>query len=289
MHALQLLPSGVELQFLLINLVFQLAWMTLFWILCVVKRNGSMVDFAWPSGFTITAVFYAIFAPGNFIRRILLCSMYIMCGARFMLGWNLRKHWSREDHRWNLWRERWKNGDGILSGIGIRNNSIPFNLFLFYHCQSLATGLIMVAPLHAVGFPDGNNSFSGTPEIVGFFIWLFSLTMETIADMQLTKWKSTHKFGVCEDGLWKYSRHPNYFFEFLIWISYVIYALSAGNFHKIWLMIQLFFIPFVAYYFLVHFTGIWMAEQSSLLKRGEKYLQYQRRVSAFFPWFPASN
>lgn len=254
----------------------------------MIKNNGSMVDFAWPSGFTIMAIFYAIFSPGYFLRRILVCAMYFTCGLRFMVGWNLRNHWTREDHRWNLWRERWKNGKGILSGIGIQINSISFNFFLFYHCQSLANSFFFVAPLHSVGFADPERNM-GILDFLGMILWVFSLVMETKADLQLSNWKISHrndKLGVCEDGLWKYSRHPNYFFELLIWTSYVIIAISAGNFHKIWLMFLLFSVPVVGYYFLVHFTGIWMAEQSSVKKRGQNYLQYQQRVSAFFPWFP---
>jgi len=137
-----------------------------------------------------------------------------------------------------------------------------------------------------VGF--SSNSV-GYLEIFACVLWLASLALETVADTQLTKWKvsnRTDKTGVCQVGLWKYSRHPNYFFEFMIWISYVIYAISSLNFSKVWLVLQLALVPPLAYYFLVHFTGIWMAEQSSLKKRGEKYAQYQNTVSPFFLWFP---
>lgn len=270
-----------QVKWLVGNFIFQVSYMTVFWVICVVRNNGSMVDFGWPSGFTLLALYYAIFAPGYSVSKWMLCGMYIACGLRFMVGWNMRKHWTREDHRWNLWRERWRNGKGVFGF-----SSVPVNFFFFYHCQSLANGLVFVAPIHAVGFSPKTEV--SPLEILALFLWLFSLVMETVADTQLSNWQRKNrgiKNAVCDVGLWKYSRHPNYFCEFLIWVSYLIFALPSAIGSPL-LLVVLALGPPVAYYFLVHFTGIWMAEQGSLLRRGDAYRDYQMRTSAFFPWFP---
>eukprot|EP01098_Paradermamoeba_levis_P013792 TRINITY_DN6380_c0_g1_i1.p1 TRINITY_DN6380_c0_g1~~TRINITY_DN6380_c0_g1_i1.p1 ORF type:complete len:249 (-),score=60.95 TRINITY_DN6380_c0_g1_i1:128-874(-) len=246
-----------------------------------------MVDFGWPSGFTIMACYFYLISEGFWLRKALITLLYVIAGARFMFGWFFaRRHWTHEDRRWELWRERWRNGQGWF---GFR--SVPLNFFFFYHAQSLTNSFVMSLPL----FLSGNNK---TPYILpvewlALFLWAVSFLLENVADAQLSAFKVKQAkkrkeggdgMGVCKEGLWKYSRHPNYFFEFCIWCCYCIFSLPSLTepWHYVILVTQ----PLVAYYFLVHFTGAWMAEQGSLKRRGEEYKRYIQTTNMIIPGFP---
>ena len=122
------------------------------------------------------------------------------------------------------------------------------------------------------------------------FVLMFSPTkQQIIADVQLDRFRqrSAGKGGICRTGLWRYSRHPNYFFEFLIWVSYSIFALSSAT--GVMDFLALLIVPITAYWFLVHFTGIPITELASLQRRGQDYADYCDETNRFFPWLPAKN
>eukprot|EP01137_Pigoraptor_chileana_P020886 Opistho-2@83820 len=259
--------------------VGQTAWMTLMWLLHYPLRNLGMVDFGWPSGFTFITLAYALSGPAG-LRKWLIAIPYLFCGARFMFGWFLRTRIHGEDRRWPMWRERWANGEGAL---GVRSEVL--NSLAFYQAQSLANIFSMTLPV-AFAAIDVEKEI-GVWEIAGVALWFVSFALENVADTQLAKFKANrnNRGGVCNIGLWKYSRHPNYFFEFLIWCSYALYTVPSCNESGDWAVV--FALPVVAYYFLVHFTGVPMTEAGSLKHRGEPYRLYMERTSMFFPWFPS--
>jgi len=260
------------------NFVFQSLWMTLMWALNVVLQNGSMVDFGWPSGFFVMAIAFFVVYPGWQLRKLLLCAMFWVCAARFMIGWWVfRKHWKREDGRWDLWRDRWRRGEGWF---GIKN--VAFNFFVFYHAQSMANIFILSIPLHIAC----SNMLPQLQlfEYAAVALWILAFWGENVADMQLASARSRNeKNAVVSEGLWRYSRHPNYFFEFVIWCSYAVFAIPSVT--ETWHYCALALVPVVAYYFLVFFTGIFITEASSVKKR-VGYARYQETTNAFFPWFP---
>jgi steroid 5-alpha reductase family enzyme len=254
-------------------------YMTLLWLIGLRVRNFGLVDFGWPSGFTALALLYAFTGDGIWQRKALIVAMYCICGARFMLGWTVRNVRDGEDRRWNYWRERWQNGEGMFA---IR--SIPVNLFAFYHAQTFATLLVFAAPL-ALACNSASARIQPL-EWIAVVVWGVSFLLENVADFQLDRFRknTSGKSGVCRAGLWKYSRHPNYFFEFLIWVSYAVYALPSAGGPVDYLLLIL--VPITAYWFLVHFTGIPITESASLQRRGETYARYQTETNRFFPWFP---
>ena len=115
-----------------------------------------------------------------------------------------------------------------------------------------------------------------------FVIFLIGLIGESLSDRQLTKFKSdpSNKGKVCNVGLWNYSRHPNYFFEIVIWVSYGMYSMQQPG--GVWgvgsFLMMMFFICFV--------TGVPPSEKQSLKSRGDAYREYQKRTSILVPWFP---
>lgn len=182
-----------------------------------------------------------------------------------MFGWWFgRKHHKHEDRRWDVWRERWRQGRGWF-GI----TSVPLNFLAFYHAQSLTNIVFLQVPLYVVA-NDVQSSGVGIVRTGAALLWLVGFAIENAADIQLTQWKLAHRkdavVGVCDRGLWARSRHPNYFGEWLLWLAYALFALPSAPASP-WLVVALLAaVPLVAYYFLVHFTGAWMCEQASLQK-----------------------
>lgn len=151
-------------------------------------------------------------------------------------------------------------------------------MFRFYQMQA-AGAFLFALPLLAVGLaitPWGWLDWAA----VG--IWTVSILGEAISDFQLYRFRQQpqNKGEVCRVGLWKYSRHPNYFFEWLHWWTYVLLALAAPFG---WLTILA---PIAMWFFLNRVTGIPHAEIQAVKSRGDKYRTYQQTTNAFFPWLP---
>ena len=121
-------------------------------------------------------------------------------------------------------------------------------------------------------------------EWVGIALWLFAVAGESLADYQLKQFKadSANHGQVCQIGLWHYSRHPNYFFEWLIWVAWFIFALGSPYG---WMAVVC---PLLMLYFLFKVTGIPATEAQALRTRGEEYRRYQQTTSVFVPWFKRS-
>ena len=122
----------------------------------------------------------------------------------------------------------------------------------------------------------------GAFEIAGAVLWLAAIAGESLADAQLNRFRAdpSNKGKTCRVGLWKFSRHPNYFCEWLVWVAYFVYALgSPGG----WMAV---YAPALMYLFLTRITGIKATEEHAVRSRGEEYLEYQRTTNAFFPWWP---
>jgi steroid 5-alpha reductase family enzyme len=122
-------------------------------------------------------------------------------------------------------------------------------------------------------------------EYAGIALWLVAVIGESIADAQLAAFKRdpANRGHVCQRGLWNYSRHPNYFFEWFVWVAWAVYAL-ASPFG--WLAM---ICPVLMLVFLLRVTGIVATEAQALRSRGEEYVRYQQSTSAFVPWFKKSS
>jgi steroid 5-alpha reductase family enzyme len=119
-------------------------------------------------------------------------------------------------------------------------------------------------------------------DVLGFVVWLVAIMGESLADLQLARFKAlpANRGKVCSIGLWRYSRHPNYFFEWLIWVALFLFAAPA---EWGWTTILC---PAIMLFFLLRVTGIPYTEEQSLRSRGELYREYQRITPVFVPWFP---
>jgi steroid 5-alpha reductase family enzyme len=152
-------------------------------------------------------------------------------------------------------------------------------MFWFFEMQALLLA-ILSAPFLLICL---NANPVVTPlELAGVVVFVIAVCGESLADRQLARFRAdpSNRGKVCDAGLWRLSRHPNYFFEWLIWVSYFLMA-SATAYG--WISI---YCPALMLFFLLRVTGIPMTERLSLQSKGQAFADYQRRTSAFVPWFP---
>jgi steroid 5-alpha reductase family enzyme len=240
--------------------------MTLLWL--VQRRTGDagIVDVAWGMGVGLLSVFFAWGqTEGDLTRRIVVAALAMAWAVR-LSGYILWRVVSMaEDGRYQTLKENW-------------GEAAHKQMFRFYQMQAVGSLLFALPMLIAAG----SESPFGSVDFVGVAIWFVAITGESIADWQLHRFRvnPANRGKVCQSGLWKYSRHPNYFFEWLHWWSYVCLAIGAPFG---WLTI---FGPIVMLFFILRVTGIPPTEAQSLKSRGDAYRAYQRTTSAFFPWPP---
>jgi len=242
-----------------------------FAVLYVIARrmdNYGIVDIAWSYAFGVLALLYALLGPGWPVRRALIAALAVMWSLR--LGTHLfirvMGHHPEEDGRYKQMRKNWAdNFHSKMAG--------------FFQMQAVSVVLLAVPFLLACLNP---SPALHPLEIAGAILWLVAVSGEALSDAQLAAFKknSANKGKVCDVGLWHYSRHPNYFFEWLIWVSYFVFALASP---LGWIAI---IGPASIFYLLTRVTGIPMTEEQSVRSRGDAYRRYQQTTSAFVPWFP---
>lgn len=238
------------------------------WWLSQKLDNYSFVDVTWSLAFAPLAIWYAVSGNGWLPRRLAIAVLVSAWSLR--LGVHLWKrvasHHPQEDVRYAVLREKWKA-------------SLPLSFLWFFLVQALLVWLLML-PVHLLS-QQPSQTFHAL-EYLGLGLWFIALIGEGISDAQLAHFKRTNSDPktICEEGLWHYSRHPNYFFQSLLWWGLFLMALPApwG-----WSAIVA---PLAMLHFLLNVTGIPLTEKLSVEKRGDVYRDYQRRTSAFVPWFP---
>ena len=242
--------------------------MILLWLRQYRTRNASSVDVAWAAGVGILAVVYAVYADGYLPRRLLvgvLAAAWSFRLAYYLLTDRVLKA-SAEDGRYQMLRLSW----------GPRAQR---NFFLFYQAQALFV-FAFALPLYAASIAP--HPALTVWDYLGIAVWLISVIGETTADRQLARFRRApdSRGRTCRTGLWRYSRHPNYFFEWLHWWTYVLLAA-----HSPWWWASLLGPAFMLY-LLFYVTGIPYTEKRALASRGDDYRAYQRTTSVFIPWFP---
>ena len=248
-------------------LLFAIVLMTLIWRLALRLGNAGIVDIAWAAGFTPVVLWFAAAGSGAPARRALIAAMVVIWSLR-LAGYLLLRvssHHPHEDRRYARLRAEW-------------GASVSRKMFAFFQLQAALLALLAV-PWLLVCL---NPSPSLRPiECAGALLWLLAISGEALADLQMQRFKAdpAQRGAVCEAGLWRYSRHPNYFFEWLVWVAYFLVALGSP---RGWLTI---YCPALMLYFLLRVTGIPLTEQLALQRYGAVFAAYQRHTSAFVPWF----
>lgn len=235
-----------------------------FWLARRIDNYG-IVDIAWAYAFTGIALFYAVAAGGWGARRAMIAGL--VAGWSLRLGTHLYRrvmgHHPEEDSRYRQLRVDWARDFGP-------------RMFRFFQLQALSIVVLATPFLLAARHPaPGFHAL----EILGMALWLTGWLGESLADRQLAAFRRdpAHHGQVCDVGLWAWSRHPNYFGEWLIWMGFAVFALAAP-----WGWLGL-LAPAAILHLLLNVTGVPLAEASSLQSKGDAYRAYQQRVSRFFP------
>lgn len=238
-----------------------------FWLWQVRTRNAGWVDVGWSLGLAVMALVAASLGTAPTERRLLVAVLGGLHGLR--LGLHLWRRVATEPHE-----------DGRYQAIrGAWKTNLNLKFFGFFQGQALLDVLL--------GWPFLLAAWNPRPtfhplEWAAAGLWLVAWLGEALADRQLRHFKAQpeNRGRTCRAGLWRTSRHPNYFFEWLVWVAYLLLALPAPlGWTALW-------VPLLMLYFLLRVTGIPYTEAQSLRSRPEDYARYQRETSAFVPWFP---
>ena len=227
----------------------------------------AIVDTIWTAGLGISALVYHTVLGLESIRS--WAALLVIFLWSFRLSFHLfrdRVFSGHDDPRYKALAEHW----------GARSAR---NFYFLFLAQIVFIALFLFPVSIAMQNPQPLWAWTDTMAVL---IGISAMLGEWIADRQLANFRANpkNKGGVCKDRLWRYSRHPNYFFEWLHWFAYLAFAMGSSlvGFALVG--------PIAMFIFLRFLTGVPYAEMSSLKSRGEAYRQYQSSTNAFFPWIP---
>lgn len=234
------------------------------WVLCTARRNAGLVDIFWPLFFLATAGASLAYADLPGTRAILLVALVAIWALR-LAGFLALRNWNApEDHRYARIRARNEPGFAWKS------------LFIVFWLQALLAW-VLAAPLRAA---IGSGGDAGLADAIGFTVAACGLVIEAVADDQLARFRASpgNASAVLDSGLWRYSRHPNYFGEFVYWWGVWLVACAAG---AAWTA----YAPLLLTFMLLRVSGVALTERT-IGERRPAYAQYMRRTSAFVPLPP---
>lgn len=243
----------------------------LLWVLQRRTGDAGVVDVGWTAALGFLAVLYAAgLDDGLTARRWLVAVLAGGWSGRLAL-YLLRDRVLKgdEDGRYRTLRARW-------------GERAQLRFFIFFQTQALVAALLSVHFLLAMLHPADELRLW---DALGVLVWIVSIGGEALADRQLERFRAdpSNRGKTCREGLWRYSRHPNYFFEWLHWLVYVVVAVGAPWWPATAIA------PAFMLFLILRVTGIPPTEEQALKSRGDDYRRYQRTTSPFFPWFPRSE
>lgn len=229
----------------------------------IIKNNG-IVDIFWAFNFLVIAVIVYFLADGNETRKMMVCGLAALWSLRLGIYLLIRvgSHIKEEEGRYKALRQEWSD-----------------TVFFFFFQGQAFSNVMLAIPYFLIAL--NNDPQIHLLEYIGAGLWALSIVGEGLSDYQLARFKKNpaNKGKVCRDGLWNYSRHPNYFFQLMIWISVFIMALPSPYGYLAVIC------PLSIGYLIFKVTGIPMTEEQAVRSKGELYKEYQRTTSSFVPWF----
>ena len=253
---------------LILNLGSLALLMLCVWLLSLALRDVSIVDIFWGIGFVLVAGISLACAKSQPPRVWFIVCLTLVWGLRLAgyLGW--RKFGKPEDYRYRALRESYGGKFWIIS------------LFLVFGLQA---GLIWVIswPLQVAPFGSGGLNWL---DMAGMMLWTIGFLFEAVGDFQMARFKANpaNQGKLFSEGLWRYTRHPNYFGDFLVWWGLTLLAFAGGA--PWWIVVS----PLTISFLLIRVSGVSLLEKS-LKHRTPGYEEYMRRTSSFFPWPPKQN
>jgi steroid 5-alpha reductase family enzyme len=259
-------------------------------VVCIpIWRTGRMsyVDIGWPWGLVLLGIVSLVYSEGYWLRSLIVSAVVILVGLRMGLGalkmWQLgllKKEFPRYQYQRIVWEKEGKDN----TGLALQVDAIS---------QGLANASFLAFPVFIIA--SNNSEEFLLLEIVGLVIWILAFAMESIADLQKVRFlqamkKAGKQRQVCNIGLWKYCRHPNYFAEWMVWNGLVIaaipswLALRGSETEPVWYLLGLGLLLASRFMYrtLVYITGAVPSEHFSAEKR-PGYADYQKQTNRFFP------
>ncbi|MGN8158702.1 DUF1295 domain-containing protein [Salinisphaera sp. SWV1] len=248
------------------GLLTAVALLFIVWLIQLFTRNAGLVDVVWSAALGLIALEYALAGDAPVVARLLMAVLAITWSFRLAGYLAARMKGQPEDSRYAAARESW----------GTRANLYMLGFFLL---QAVIAAVLSI-PLLVIAYMDAGPSLvTGALAVI---VWFVSVVGEGTADAQLKAFKSKpeNRGKVCREGLWYYSRHPNYFFESLHWVSYVVLAIGAGWWWATWIG------PVLMAVLLLKISGIPTVEGRDASQKREGHDEYLRTTNAFIPWPP---
>ncbi len=246
------------------GLVFMLIVMGILYGVYRLMDEPSLADIGWAAGLGILCLSYFYYTDEIGIRQIVLVAAAVIWSARLVVHLFFRVRTAMEDKRYQYLNQIWAD-------------NLARNYFIYYMFQGVATAVVSFA--FAIGMLN-TAPFSGW-DIAAIVLVALGIFGESWADWSLKQFrdKSEDSTEVCRLGLWRYSRHPNYFFEIITWIGFSFFAMTAPYGY-----VGL-FSPLLIAFFTLGVTGVPPTEKQLLASKGENYREYQRTTSMIIPWF----
>jgi len=235
------------------------------WIASRIKHDVGIVDSFWSLLILAAGLCFLFFANNTITDRDVVISLLLVAWAiRLSAHITWRNLGQEEDSRYQAIRE---------------NNQPNFELKSLYIVFLLQAFLALIVALPMMSI-FGSDSAINALDYIAFALWVFGMFFEVVSDMQLARFKASNsnRGKVLNTGLWRYSRHPNYFGEFCIWWAFFLFALASGYW---WSIVS----PLLMTILLLKVSGVSLLE-SSISDRRPEYADYRKTTNAFFPWFP---
>lgn len=243
------------------------AMMFAMWAISLTIKDASIVDIFWGIGFAVIALVSFLAASGYPPRKLLITLLAVLWGLRLGAYIFFRNSSKGEDFRYQAMRKRHGARFPLVS------------LFTVFGLQGLLMWIISM-PLQLAQISNEPSRLT-ILDFAGAAVWLLGFLFESAGDWQLKKFKSdpSNKGKVMDRGLWRYTRHPNYFGDAMLWWGF--YLIAAATPEGRWTV----FSPVLMTFLLMKVSGVALLEKT-LSKTKPEYRDYVRRTNAFFPWFP---
>lgn len=250
-----------------LNLLAAVLFLTMVWLLSLPRKNASLADIFWGLGFVLIAWLSFALTAGYLGRKLLLVGLTTVWGAR--LAWHIarRNRGQGEDRRYQVWRAKWGASFWWVSWFTV---FLVQAILLWIVSLTLQIGQLAPTPATLTGL-----------DLLGLLVWLIGFAFEATADWQLARFKAdpANRGRVMNQGLWRYSRHPNYFGEALMWWGLFLITLATPQ--GWWAIVS----PLTITFLLLKVSGVVLLEKDLVARRPE-YREYMKTTSAFWPWFP---
>lgn len=231
------------------------------WVVSVLIRDVSFVDSLWSLFFLLAAALYAFDAGDLALRAQIVLALVLLWSLRLSLHITIRNWGEPEDYRYQKIRENNEPGFVVKS------------LYIVFGLQGLLAWIISVPLLPAIASDASLNPI----DVMALVLFAVGFFFEAVGDWQLSRFKATKRSDgqVLDTGLWRFTRHPNYFGEFCIWWAFWLFAASAGAWWTI-------YAPLLMSFLLLRVSGVAMLEKT-IGERRPGYAEYVRSTNAFFP------